>query len=126
MNEVVEYRKNVEMIEAFTEKLLLSRASKNVPELALSVQQPHISGILWGKKKIEYRTTDTKVRGRIWLYESGSVPKVILGSVELVDTFFNEVYECWGWILKYPVWLDIPLEVVNHPQPRWWKPVFKQ
>jgi hypothetical protein len=43
-----------------------------VPQLirALSIRQPHAEAIMWGVKKIEYRSRPTKIRGRVIIYAS--------------------------------------------------------
>lgn len=37
---------------------------------AISIQQPFVEQILTGKKKYEYRSFPTKIRGRVFLYVS--------------------------------------------------------
>ncbi len=68
---------------------------------AISIQQPYIEEILRGIKKYEYRSRQTHIRGRVFLYASkkngeeshwkklrlnpGELPTgVIVGSVEIV------------------------------------------
>ena len=109
---------------------------------ALSVRQPYAELILRGEKRFEYRSRNTNIRERVWIYASltdaddpkawravgtpagglvngriiGSV--VITGSKERTDGDF-------AWKLADPKSLDVPLEVTNHPQPGIWKPTIK-
>jgi hypothetical protein len=70
---------------------------------AISIKQPYVEAILQGKKRYEYRSRQTHIRGRVYLYVSlrevadspfwkkigygpGELPTgVIVGSVEIVD-----------------------------------------
>jgi hypothetical protein len=47
-----------------------SEASDSEPRLALSIAQPWAEAILRGKKKAEYRSFQTHVRGKVYLYAS--------------------------------------------------------
>ncbi len=107
-----------------------------VQNRALSVRQPFAEQILRGTKKIEYRSKETHIRGRVYLYASltpamhafekmGSRPGdfptgVIIGTVEIVDCTDNGVeYE---WHLARPERLEQPIKPQAHPQPVWFKP----
>lgn len=37
---------------------------------AISIRQPYVEDILRGKKKYEYRSRPTQIRGRVYLYAS--------------------------------------------------------
>lgn len=69
---------------------------------AISIKQPYVEEILRGIKKFEYRSMQTHIRGRVYLYaskrpgdsdrfkklkkEPGELPTgVIVGSVEIAD-----------------------------------------
>lgn len=112
-----------------------------MPELlkALSVRQPHAERILRGLKTVEYRSSATKIRGRIYLYASNKLddsydddeaeldvplkklPRgVVVGTVEIVDcTEDDGQYE---WHLANPVRLAEPIPPIEHPQPVWFHP----
>jgi hypothetical protein len=53
-------------------------------ERGLIIRKPHLGKILAGDKTWEMRTTDTKIRGRIGLIESGS--GMIVGEATLTGT----------------------------------------
>ena len=76
-------------------------APANLQNLAFSVRQPYAELILRGKKQIEYRTVNTRIRGRVYIYASqtpgkkkdfarlglqpGDLPTgVLVGTVEIV------------------------------------------
>jgi hypothetical protein len=93
---------------------------------ALSVRQPYAEMIITGEKKTEYRTKNTNVRGRVYIYASATkykkidtldiadqvgIPadeinqlprKVVIGSVEIFDSREREAggYE---WLLENPI-----------------------
>jgi hypothetical protein len=100
----------------------------------LIVKQPWLDLILGGLKPWEIRGSDTKIRGRICLIESGSGE--IKGTAELTDSFRlnyadymanadnhringNELYFTYNmphvWAMKEPVKLDKPIPY-KHPQ----------
>ena len=107
---------------------------------ALSIRQPHAEAIMRGKKKIEYRSAATKIRGRILIYAAqgrysardearmmknygikdvacDALPRgVLVGTVELFD--------CDGgkWHLRKPERARRLLKPKNHPQPVWFNP----
>ena len=85
--------------------------------------------ILDGKKTMELRGTNTKIRGKIGIIKSGS--KMVYGTVELVEVvpildeetyiFYNKKHlvdypfsnipykKLYGWILKKPVRYNKPI-----------------
>ncbi len=94
--------------------------------------------MLSGKKKIEYRSRVTHVRGRVYIYasltpdieafdemgiEPGSLPTgVLVGTVEIAGCskrWYEDEYE---WELRLPLRLEQPIKPENHPQPVWFKP----
>jgi hypothetical protein len=109
---------------------------------ALSVRQPYAEQILLGKKKFEYRSTNSNIRERVYLYASkgkvddpaewrkaGAKPDslptgVIVGSVEIVDSTFDEDEYIYAWKLARPERLAKPLVPINQPQPAVWRPQF--
>jgi len=110
------------------------------PTRALSIRQPHAEAIMRGKKKIEYRSAATKIRGRIFIYASlrryGKVDEkdmmaqygikdvacddlprgVIIGTVDLHDCDEGD------WYLKSPERAKRLRKPVKQPQPVWFKP----
>ena len=112
--------------------------SNKIQNRALSVHQPFAEQIMRGKKKIEYRSIRTNIRGvyiyaskqlRIDVYqkmkvEPGTFPAgVLVGTVEIVDCV-----ETWGeyhWILANPKRLKALIRPQTQPQPVWFKP-FKE
>ncbi|GIL16889.1 MAG: hypothetical protein BroJett040_06400 [Oligoflexia bacterium] len=108
---------------------------KDVPSgRAISIRQPYVEDILRGKKKFEYRSRATKIRGRVYLYaslgpghesywkkiklEPGDLPTgVIVGSVEIIDCRFFEDDECYGYKLRNPRRYKRYLKPKNQPQP---------
>ena len=72
---------------------------------AISIHQPYVEQILQGKKKFEYRSKSTNIRGRVYIYAAlkeaedaedysytligkdfASLPRgMIIGSVKIVD-----------------------------------------
>lgn len=112
-------------------------------ERALSIRQPYVELILRGKKREEYRSRRTHVRGRVYLYASlkpgnyewaakkyhvrctsGTLPVgCIVGSVELVGCKALRDGE-YAWLLAKPRRYRTPLRPRNQPQPSFWKPRF--
>jgi hypothetical protein len=106
--------------------------------LAISIRQPFVELILTGKKKLEYRSRPTNVRGRVWLYasltpvddprswrkadkEPGSLPTgVIVGSVEIVGCKEIGPGE-FGYVLESPKRCE-PWKSPKHAQPVFWRP----
>jgi hypothetical protein len=106
-------------------------------QLALSVRQPYAELIMRGKKKIEYRSKATKIRGRVYIYasmtpghsedfgrmrlKSGDLPTgVLIGTVEVVGSRVGD--GCCEWLLANPKRLDEALRPEKHPQPAWFYP----
>lgn len=122
----------------------MSRDSfKDVPTgRAISIQQPYVEEILRGIKKYEYRSRQTHIRGRVYLYASlrpgdvdrwrklklqpGELPTgVIVGSVEIVDCKAFEKGDYFGYRLKNPRRYKKFLKPKNQPQPCWFFPFRK-
>lgn len=110
---------------------------------AISIQQPFIEEILLGKKKYEYRSRPTQIRGRVYLYaskkpgpparwekagfEPGDLPAgVIVGSVEIVDCVFFEKLQCYGYKLQKPKRYKKAVPPETHPQPCFFFPFGKK
>jgi hypothetical protein len=112
---------------------------------ALSVRQPHAEGIMRGRKKIEYRSRPTNVRGVIYIYASKTrrtgdeewmekyrmqrldideLPRgVIIGTVELYDCQESEKYnDEFHWLLRHPQPAKRKRKPTNRPQPVWFYP----
>ena len=108
---------------------------------AISIQQPFVEQILLGKKKNEYRSFPTKIRGRVYLYaslkprtdqmsawkklgcEPGDLPSgVIVGSVEIADCKYLEDSDDYAFMLKNPKRYKKHLKPDNRPQPCWFFP----
>jgi len=112
-------------------------------ERALSIRQPYVELILRGKKRQEYRSRPTNIRGRVYLYaglkpgnyawaakkyrvrcRSDCLPVGrIVGSVELVGCKAQGDGE-FAWLLAKPRRYRTPLTPRNQPQPSFWKPRF--
>ena len=114
------------------------------PTRALSIRQPHAEAIMRGVKKIEYRSSPTKVRERVYIYASlGRYSKcyesdrmdeyaiddidcddlargVLIGSVELVDCENGPKF--FHWQLRNPERAVKMLKPKRQPQPVWFKP----
>ncbi len=107
---------------------------------AISIRQPWVELILRGKKRIEYRSIPTNIRGPVYLYASqkpvdwpeawedagaapGELPTgVILGSVEIVDCKYDRRNDEYHYILRNPKRFKKPLRFRNQPQPVFWRP----
>jgi hypothetical protein len=109
---------------------------------AISIRQPYVEEILLGKKKYEYRSRQTHIRGRVYLYaakgagdlarykrlgvEPGELPiGAIVGSVEIVDCKYFEDKETYGYKLKNPKRYRKHLTPKSRPQPCWFFPFGK-
>ena len=96
---------------------------------ALSIRQPFAEAILAGRKRVEFRSRPTRVRGRVYVYASNtahsraglSLPRgVIVGTVEIYDCARGtETYE---WHLRKPKRLSRPRRPRQKPQPVWFFP----
>jgi hypothetical protein len=111
-------------------------------ERALSIRQPHVEAILEGIKIIEFRSQYTHIRERVWLYAPKKIDNVdvdkvypdlrhrfyvfgkIVGSVEIIHCV--KCGDGFHWHLSTPIRYEQPLSVVNHPQPVFWYPKFKE
>lgn len=114
-------------------------SKKDVPSgRAISIKQPFVEQILLGKKKFEYRSRPTKVRGRVYLYASlkprldvswkntkktpDDVPLgVIVGSVEIVGCVKYGKND-YGYKLKKPKRYKKFLKPKRQPQPLFFYP----
>lgn len=105
---------------------------------AISIRQPYVEDILRGKKKYEYRSRPTKIRGRVYLYaslglgsdeywkrmklEPGTLPTgVIVGSVEIVDCLEDEDGG-YKYKLKNPKRYKAPMKPKQQAQPLFFFP----
>ncbi len=111
---------------------------------ALSIRQPYAELIMRGDKKIEYRSRNTNVRERVYIYASltpadteefediglkpGDLPTgVIIGTVEIVGCNEEKGYfDSYEWHLANPERLEKPVKPDNHPQPVWFTPFNEQ
>lgn len=108
-------------------------------EHALSVRQPFAELIMRGVKKIEYRSINTKIRGRVYIYASkkpgpdvefkklGAKPGdfdigVLIGTVEVVGCTKPKHSEEFEWQLANPERLSKPVKPHNKAQPVWFIP----
>jgi hypothetical protein len=108
---------------------------------ALSIRQPYAELILLGKKKEEYRSRKTNVRGKIYIYASKTPADksefkkskllredlpvgVIVGTVEI--TGCRKRKNDYAWKLEDPVRLKRPFKPENHPNPVWFYPTKKK
>jgi hypothetical protein len=108
---------------------------------AISIRQPHVEQILRGKKKYEFRSRQTRIRGQVYLYASktpaddcywgeiglnpGDLPVgKIIGTVEIVDCVWFKAEYCYGYELRNPRRLQRQLVPRNQPQPVFWRPQF--
>jgi len=110
---------------------------------AISIRQPLVEQILRGQKKFEYRSMNTNIRERIYLYASanpfddpetwrkmkmqpGDLPTgVIVGTVEITDCDWDDKAGCYAYTLANPRRLSVHLVPTNHPQPVFWRPQFR-
>lgn len=109
---------------------------------AISIRQPYIEEILLGKKKYEYRSRPTKIRGRVFLYaslgkgdevrfkkigyEPGELPTgVVVGSVEIIDCVYYKKEDIYGYKLAKPRRYKTSKKPTNQPQPCWFFPFKK-
>ena len=110
---------------------------------AISIRQPYVEEILLGKKKYEYRSRPTKIRGRVFLYASNTLGDIsnckkfkidpeslpygqIVGSVEIVDCVYFDQDETYGYQLKNPIRYKIPIKPDGQPQPLFFFPFGQQ
>ena len=109
---------------------------------AISIRQPWVELILQGKKREEYRSQPTNLRGRLYLYaaqtpanspaawaglgcEPGGLPTGrVLGSVEIVDCEWSASQQAYAYKLRHPRRLTRPRAARNAPSPRFWIPKF--
>ena len=98
---------------------------------AISIRQPWADLILDGTKTIEFRSINTNIRGRVYVYASmkremetifdsiRSVGKII-GTVEITGS--KKVNGQYHWLLKNPRRLKRPIKPKKHPQPVFFNP----
>jgi hypothetical protein len=109
---------------------------------AISIRQPWVELILRGEKVAEYRTLATKIREHVYIYASlkpadsppdwrklnkspGDLPVgAIVGTVEIVDSQWDEQHGCFAYALRNASRLGSFLYPQNQPQPRFWRPRF--
>lgn len=107
---------------------------------AISIRQPYVELILRGSKRAEFRSRQTRVRGRVYLYAArkladahGSgidddisvLPRgLIVGSVEIVGCQQKRDggYE---WQLSKPRRYRTAIRPKGQPQPEFWFPRFR-
>ena len=114
-----------------------SEMPREILKRALSIRQPFSEQILLGKKKEEYRSRRTHIRGRVYLYAGKTIARidgftkekaealprgVIVGSVEIVGCHEDE--DCFAWELANPMRYRRPLVPRGVPQPGFWFPTF--
>jgi hypothetical protein len=110
---------------------------------AISIRQPLVEQILRGEKGFEYRSMNTKIRERVYLYASakpfdspelwrkmkvqpGDLPTgVIVGSVEITDSAWDQENDSYAYTLAKPKRLRSHLTAINQPQPVFWRPRFR-
>src|SRR6476646_7807193 len=118
---------------------------KKIPPLrALTIPQPHAEAIMRGKKLVDYRSTATTVRGRIYIYasperldpedepawlseydiddvSSDELPRgVVIGTVELCDCTYNG--REFVWHFRNPDRAAELLTPTNNPMGIWFSP----
>lgn len=119
---------------------LNSDQTATVQNRAISIRQPYAEQILIGKKKIEYRSVPTHIRGRVFIYasqtpaldafqklkiEPGSLPTgLLVGTVEIIGCEGRDGE--FEWQLANPKRLEPPIKPECHPQPVWFKPFDKE
>jgi hypothetical protein len=120
--------------------VVLDLLEKLEPMRALSIRQPHAEAIMRGRKKVEFRSGPTRVRGRVLIYAAlgrfsaadeadmmevygirdvtcDDLPRgVLVGTVDL--------YDCDGgkWYLRNPERAEKPVRPRRQPQPVWFYP----
>ena len=84
---------------------------------ALSLHPPYAQEIIDGTKQSEFRSRPTKVRGRVWIYETkkNGGRGLVIGSVEIVQSV-KRAQGGWAWRLKNPKPCD-PVVPRGKPQP---------
>lgn len=110
---------------------------------AISIRQPYVELILTGKKRYEYRSTPTNIRGRVYLYAAkkpaqndsawrkagvkpGDLPTgCILGTVEIVWCRWSDSDDCYRYRLLEPKRLRKVIHPKSQPQPKFFRPRFR-
>jgi|SRR6185436_6310848 len=97
---------------------------------ALSVKQPYAEQILLGRKKYEFRSLPTQIRGRVYIYATlkptdGAAEHLprgrIVGTVQIDGCEWSGRHNCYRWKLSRPRRIR-PCIPRNHPQPVWFYP----
>jgi hypothetical protein len=108
---------------------------------AISIRQPYAEMILRRKKREEYRSRPTLVKGRVYLYAAlrpgdnsdwqklgmrpGELPTgKVVGTVEIIGCRWNPFRRCYAYVLRDPRRLRRLLVPKNQPLPCFWKPQF--
>ena len=96
---------------------------------ALSIRQPYAEEILRGRKKVENRSINTKIRERVYIYASltpdtpsaADLPRgVLVGTMEIVDS--SGANGRFRWQLRAPRRLTRPMRPRKKAQPVWFRP----
>lgn len=99
---------------------------------AISIRQPWADHILDGIKTTEFRSINTRIRGRVYIYASmkpdgkeyvkwWALPTgKIVGSVEIVGS--KKIDGAYHWFLRNPRRLKRPIKPKKHPQPVFFNP----
>jgi hypothetical protein len=124
-------------------KSLLSPAAGTKSALALAIRQPWAELIMRGRKRIEYRSQQSHVRGRVFIYaclgryarhvetewavefklDIDALPRgVIMGSVELFDCRPAPDGDGFQWWMRRPIRATELRRPDNQPQPVWFHP----
>lgn len=112
--------------------------------LALALRQPFAELVMSGKKKIEYRTRRTHIRGRVYVYAAAArhsaadeaslakkykldmdaLPRgVLVGTVEVYDCVESKKYDNeYEWKVRKPVRSKRLIRPTAMPQPGWFRP----
>ncbi|QVL30246.1 ASCH domain-containing protein [Telmatocola sphagniphila] len=142
--EIIKTLLKLEEIDPREHKQLRKILEHYTPVHALSIRQPHAEAIMRGIKDIEYRSKETKVRGRVMIYAAkgrspfehemmdmadygirdilvDDLPRgVLIGSVDLYDS--KRTRQGGEWYLRKPIRFEKLKEPVNAPQPAWFYP----
>lgn len=109
---------------------------------ALSIRQPFAEFILTGEKDMEFRSRQTHIRGRVYIYAGKNLcdalewaggdwklkevvkalPRgLIVGSVEIIGCV-PEARRGYAWLLGEPRRYREPWKPMGTPQPGLWRP----
>lgn len=98
---------------------------------AISIRQPWAEMIMSGQKTTEYRSINTNIRGRVYVYASMKLDRYadpirrnvvgkIIGSVEIANSRWRNGQ--YHWTLRNPKRLIRPISPKRHPQPVFFNP----